>query len=288
MTMTWCARVRTALGRRLPGGGIVPALCGLLLALVACKDEPPAGPSVGTNSNWLRACTTSAECGDLPACECGACTAPCADDGECDAIEDARCALGQDPAAWAECESRSPQLAAGLCLPRCDPGSCGDGQACVSGACVLAPLPEVPFCADVMDWDGGVRTREEDLLALLQDRRVAGGAACPEGAAAPAPALRFDPRLVCAARVWAREIDESGDAAAQDSQGRDGGDRVRAAGYSPRQWWESYTFDTSSAARTLDVMLSDGASCARLTDPLYTDVGVGGFGDTLVVTIATQ
>jgi hypothetical protein len=277
------ARMRAVAIRRLPG-----ALCGLLLALGACKDEPPAGPSVGTNSNWLRACSTSAECGDLPACECGACTARCANDGECGAIEDARCALGEvDPAAWAECESRTPQLASGLCLPRCDPGSCGDGQACVSSACVLTPLPELPFCDGVAEWDGGARTREEELLALLQNLRVA-GASCPEGETVPAPALRFDPRLVCAARVWASDIDDSGESGRLDSQGRTGGDRVMAAGYSPRQWWESFAYDVPSAERALQVMLADGASCARLTDALYTDVGVGGIGDTLVVTIATE
>jgi hypothetical protein len=287
MTMEPCARVRAASIRRLTSGG-AGALCCLLLVIGACKDDPPAGPSVGTNSNWLRACSTSAECGDLPTCECGACTAPCADDGECDGIEDARCARVDDPAAWAECESRAPELTGGLCLPRCDPGSCGDGQACVSGACVLAPLPEVAFCAGVADWDGGARTREEELLALLQDLRVAGGAACTGGDAPPAPALRFDPRLVCAARVWASEIEESGDAAPQDSQGRTGGDRVRAAGYVPRMWWESYAFDTTSAERALDVMLGDGASCAQLTDPVYTDIGVGSIGDTLVVTVATE
>jgi hypothetical protein len=264
------------------------ALCGLLLALSACKDEPPAGPSVGTNSNWLRACSTSTECGDLPACECGACTARCTDDGECDGIEDARCALGEDPAAWAECESRSPQLAAGLCLPRCDPGSCGDGQACVSGACVLAPLPAQPFCADVADPDGGDRTREEELLALLQDLRVAGGAPCPGGAAAPAPALRFDPRLVCAARVWARELAETQDPAAQDSAGRTGGDRIMAAGYAPRMWWESYALDAPSAVRALELMTDDAGSCGRLTDPVFTDVGIGSAGATLVVSIATE
>lgn len=283
--MSPCAPERAVATRRLLG-----AACGLLLALCACKDAQPDGPSVGTNSNWLRACSSADECGELPACECGACTARCANDGECSAIEDARCALGADPAAWAECQSRSPELAGGLCLPRCDPGSCGDGQACVSGACVLAPLPATPFCADVAGWDAGARTREEELLALLQTLRTSGGARCAGSAAAnPAPALRFDPRLVCAARVWARDIDATRTPGPQDSQGRTTEERMMAAGYTARLWGDSFAVDANSAAHALELMMAgDSGSCARLTDADYTDVGVGGIGDTLVITIGAE
>jgi hypothetical protein len=268
------------------------ALCAALLGVGACKDEPPAGPSVGTNSNWLRACASRDECGDLPACECGACTARCTGDDECAAIDDARCALGADPAAWAECESRSPALSAGLCLPRCDPGSCGDGQACVSGACVLAPLPEVAFCADAAAADAGLRTREEELLALLQALRTTGDSRCPAGdapGASAVPALRYDARLVCAARVLARDLDATRDPGLMDSQGRTTPQRLMAAGYTPRSWGESFALDARSAAHALELMLSgDSGACARLRDADNGDVGVGGFGDTLVVTIGGE
>ena len=57
--------------------------CALGGTLASCKQEPNE-PSVGTNSNWLRACVADAECSGTPTCECGACTLPCDRDTDCD------------------------------------------------------------------------------------------------------------------------------------------------------------------------------------------------------------
>jgi len=263
----------------------------MALALCGCGDPPPASPSVGTNSNWLRACATADQCGsdDLPACECGACTRGCAVDADCSQLEDARCALDADPAAWAECGSRAPSFGSGICLPRCRPGSCDDGQACVAGACVLAPLPEGPFCAAVAAQDAALRAREEALLVLVQDMRAAGGVTCgATPASSPSPALRFDVRLVCAARVWAADIERTGTPSVTDSEGRTGEDRLFEAGYTARSWGDSFAVDATDAAHALTLMLADDDSCQRLTDAAYTDVGVGSAGQTLVVSIGAE
>jgi hypothetical protein len=262
----------------------------LALALCGCGDPRPAAPSVGTNSNWLRACATADQCDDdLPECECGACTRACAVDADCGELEDARCALDADPAAWAACESRAPSFGSGICLPRCQPGSCDDGQACVASACVLAPLPDLPFCAAVAAQDAALRAREEELLVLVQGMRAAGGVTCGTApASTAAPALRFDARLVCAARVWAADIERTGAASGTDSEGRTGEDRLFEAGYTARAWGDSFAVDATDAARALTLMLADDDSCQRLTGAAYTDVGVGAAGQTLVVSIGAQ
>lgn len=274
-----------------PWPWLAPAVAALLLVLglSSCGDPPPAGPSVGTNSNWLRACASDDQCGELPACECGACTSVCGRDQDCSDLADARCALGADPAAWAECGSREPAIGTGICLPRCTPGSCDDGQACVSGACVLAPLPDVPFCAAARAWDAERRADEDELIALIQDMRTRGGAVCGSAAASPSsPALRFDPRLLCAARVWALEIERTGAAGPTDSEGRTGQDRLLAAGHSARLWGDSYAVDATSTDRALELMLADADSCRRLNDAAYTDFGVASTGSTYVVSIGAE
>src|SRR6185295_17444044 len=98
-------------------------------------------------SNWLRACAMDAECDDVAMCQCGACTAECSTDADCAALGGAHCASAPDPAVIATCSGDGIGAAAGICLPKCAPGGCKDGQACVHESCVLAQLPDVAFCA---------------------------------------------------------------------------------------------------------------------------------------------
>jgi uncharacterized protein YkwD len=256
--------------------------------LIACGDPEAPGPKVGSNSNWLKACTASAQCDEAPVCECGACTERCNSDADCAGLGDARCALSDDPAARSACGG-ADLAAMGLCLPRCTPGSCQDGQACVGGACVLASLPEVPYCADVRMQDADARAREDRLLELVQSMRAAGGTRCGDAApAAAAPAFRLDPRLICEARAFARELDANGFTSLTDSQGRSPEDRLALVSYRARLWGESFALETASAEGALELMLSQPGPCERLIDPQYVDIGVGSVRDTWLVTIGVE
>jgi hypothetical protein len=261
------------------------ALCSFGLALFACNPER-SEPSVGSNSNWLRACEAVADCGDdAPACVCGACSERCSSDADCEALPGARCALATDPAASASCGSQ----ATGLCLPRCEPGACQDGQVCVAGACVLAALPDAAICDDVRARGVEDRTREDSLLALLETLRSEGGVSCASAAASmPVPSFRVDPRLICTARVLAVDIDANGVLGLNDSMGRSSTDRLSAAGYDPMLWGESFAIDAHSAQAALEYMLAQPDNCTRLTDQRYRDVGAGVAGNTWVVTIASE
>jgi hypothetical protein len=262
----------------------------LACAVTGCQDPAPGGPSVGTNSNWLRACTAETPCSpDLPACTCGACTVLCATDADCDELWDARCALAQDQAAAAACGSGASSLASGICLPRCAPGSCEPDQACVAEACVLAPLPDVPLCAALGSREAAARAREEELLSRLQALRLAGGARCGDaGVAPPAPALRFDTRLTCAARVLAVDVAEGRSRPPADAAGRTIDQRMREAGYAPRLWAEAYALEARSAQHALELMLSHAESCTRLSGAEFADVGVGSADNVLVVTLGVE
>lgn len=259
----------------------------LALALGACQ-EPAGEPSVGTNSNWLRACRSADQCGDLPACRCGACTVECTSDADCDVLGGGHCALAADPAARAACGAQSGE-ARGLCLPRCEPGGCGEGQACVASACVRADLPANDFCAGVSSAAPGQQALEDALLALFSELRTQGGTRCGGGAAAaPAPELRYDPRLVCAARVLAADIAATGVTTLRDSQGRTGRDRMRAAGHAARLWADSFAYDVDTASSALQTMLLDAASCERMTSTDYTEVGVGVSDGVYVISVGSE
>jgi uncharacterized protein YkwD len=254
------------------------------LLLGACSD-PPSTPTVGSNTNWLKACDTNEQCGQPTACHCGTCTAQCSSDADCAALAGARCAAQSEPATWTACQTVQPTF--GICLPRCQPGGCGDGQVCEGGACVLAPVPNSAFCAPVATPSSADRTGEEQLLDGVQAMRAGGGVVC--GSSAPTgvlAALRLDPALLCAARVFAADVAVTpAGTDLVDSQGRNTGDRLTLAGYSGRGWAEAYSLRGPVASDALSAMLADAQICPILTDSRYQDVGVGSSGKAYVITL---
>lgn len=102
-------------------------------SLGACHESSrPIGPSVGSETHWLSTCETDAECGEINACVCGICTAPC-EGAVCGA--GATCLAAGTAGADALCGAL-PATAAGLCAAACA-GGCPAGQTCAAdGICV--------------------------------------------------------------------------------------------------------------------------------------------------------
>lgn len=260
-------------------------VCWLTLLAVSCQD-PAAGPSAGSNSNWLLACDVDSDC-QSGACYCGSCTSECESDADCDALADARCVESAQSAYQTQC--RAASASPGICLPRCEPGSCDDGQACVDGGCVLAALPEAELCAPVAAAASEQRKWEDELLALVNEARAAGGVSCgDEPPSAPADALRLDARLLCAARVFASDLEVTRSRSLVDSAGRNSQDRSAAAGYVSQSWAEALTFRASSPSDSLSIMLADQDSCHGLVAPSNRDVGVAHIGDVDVASLASE
>jgi hypothetical protein len=255
-------------------------------ALFACGEPSAPSPSVGSNSNWLRLCKSDAECGEQLACRCGFCTRECSADAACNMLSDARCVLSDDPAAVSSCTDKTPAPVAGICLPRCDPGSCNDGHACVEGACVATKLPDGAFCNPVAMTSDEQRTLSDQLLALLYARRADGFTCGSNPLSGAAPAFRLDPRLICVARVLAQDLDAgAAPPGIVDALGRDTLERFDLVGYDATQWNESFAVRARSPEDALRLMLNDLASCRRLADASFRDVGVANYGDAYVVTI---
>jgi len=278
----------TQRGLRTPLGRVLRSLIWVLLPAAAC-GSPDRGPTVGSNSNWLQACESNDECGGAIVCRCGVCTADCGGDDDCASYEGTRCAAAADPATWATCQTSQPALGAGICLAQCDPGDCGEQRACVAGACVLAPMPAGGFCAPVSDRSPTDRTNEEAFLDLLQEMRATGGVSCGTGPpTAELPLLRLDLQLLCAARVFAADLEVTRTDSLVDSQGRSSEERMTLAGYAGTIWAEAYGFGSASPADALSRMLTGLESCSGLTDASLADVGVGVSGDAYVVTLGSE
>jgi hypothetical protein len=110
------------------------AILALLVFITSCGSSD--APVSGSQTNWLKLCETSSECGDLE-CFCGTCTVACAGAGECADLEGGACVGPDDVGAIAACDGMLPSRS--LCLPRCDGASCPDGSSCVAGICEPSP-----------------------------------------------------------------------------------------------------------------------------------------------------
>jgi hypothetical protein len=267
------------------------ALVVLLLVLLGCqllgcqKDTEMPGPSVGSNSNWLTSCGGPVDCSapEIPECACGVCTLECMTDDDCGALENARCAPETHAASRSLCATAA--MSTGICLPRCEPGACGEGQACVNGACVTSDVDNA-FCDEALP-DEAARTLEDELLALANQRRTAGNLACPGAdASMPQAELRFDPALSCAARTLAKHLATSGAPGVEDAEGRAADERAQLAGYAATFWYEGFAVDATSAENALSLILTDDGACAALADAQYLDIGVGNSAGAFSVIVA--
>src|SRR5690242_1656874 len=181
----------------------------LWLALLTGCGQPSSTQKLGTNSNWFVSCEDDAVCSGATTCQCTRCTQGCSVDADCAALDGARCAPGVSAAARSQCDT---DAADGICLPGCEPGACPDDQACVDGSCVSCAVPAGDLCAPVGSATQTDRALEDELFALVQAERAAGGVTCGSNAPSdPADsALRASGSLRCAARLLAADIDASG------------------------------------------------------------------------------
>ena len=111
----------------------IPSLILILLCVAIASCSPDPSPQTGSQTNWLRACQTNADCGEQ-SCRCGVCTSPCDSDNTCDNLPGATCVTAKDPGVVAMCNGAEASAPA-LCLPHCSDGLCSKDQVCVAGLC---------------------------------------------------------------------------------------------------------------------------------------------------------
>jgi len=155
--------------------------CAVLMLLAATTLLPAACSSetYNKNTNWLVACSSSAECGDA-SCVCGICTKSCSASEAC-AANAGLCS--SDFAASTQCSVATPAL----CLAACTVASdCDAGHTCVAGSCVVdasdtcAAHPNALACSGFDEpapagWTASIRTG--GTLGTVADPRLAGASA---------------------------------------------------------------------------------------------------------------
>jgi hypothetical protein len=118
------------------------------------------------------------------------------------------------------------------------------------------------------------------------------GGACEQTDGGTTPAqvvgeLRLDVRLMCAARVFAADLDTNPNDTLIDSGGRETPERLDLAGYAPRDWGEAFAY-AADPATAFNFMASGERTCPVLFSESLSDVGVGCVRDACVITLAAE
>jgi hypothetical protein len=136
-------------------GGWVLALLAACFVAVSCSGGS-GSPNAGSNTNWLRTCEASEECGAGLECVCGVCTIACASDQECLGRDEAAMCVATDDASLADaCTTADLDRARRICVLACerdaDCAGAGEARTCEAGRCVGGPAEPI----DLVGGEGG-------------------------------------------------------------------------------------------------------------------------------------
>ncbi len=163
-------------------------------------------------------------------------------------------------------------VATALVLPCCD-GEGGGGEPTDT---TPAELPALEPCDAVRDWNADLVHLEQEMLEALEAHRAQGQSCGGRGSFSPAPRLRLNGALTCAARLHALDMAEQGFVEHEGSDGSTLWDRIRAAGYGFATADEVIAVADLPPEDILNtIWMPREGSCAAVSASSYIDVGLG-------------
>ncbi|HET6585816.1 MAG TPA: CAP domain-containing protein [Nannocystaceae bacterium] len=137
-------------------------------------------------------------------------------------------------------------------------------------------LPDVEFCADVIDWRAGSIALEHELFDAIAAARAESHDCGGLGRAAPSAPLVHDGALRCAARAHALDMQTREYFGHDDPDGRLPWHRIADAGYSSVLATEVIAQgDVDPRALVDELWLRSDAHCGALLASEWIDVGIG-------------
>lgn len=134
----------------------------------------------------------------------------------------------------------------------------------------------VPYCDPAKDWDAGWRQLEEDVLAIVNQKRAQGADCGSEGNFGPAGPLTMDPALRCAARVHSKDMADRDFFDHDNPDGESPWDRMGKAGYGQyTNAGENIAAGSPTADGTMDQWMNSDGHCANIMNPDFEHIGVG-------------
>ncbi|TPV95081.1 MAG: CAP domain-containing protein [Myxococcales bacterium FL481] len=136
-------------------------------------------------------------------------------------------------------------------------------------------VPDNAYCEPVSDWSAERMELEQEVLAIVNQRRAEGANCGSAGDFDPAGPLRMQGRLRCAARAHSLDMAERDYFDHYDPEGDGPSERLAAAGYQGRTWGENIAGGNATAAATMQQWMDSDGHCANVMNPQFTELGVG-------------
>lgn len=134
----------------------------------------------------------------------------------------------------------------------------------------------VPYCDPAKPWDPAWKKLEEDVLAIVNEKRAQGADCHSEGMFGPAGPLAMNPALRCAARMHSKDMVDRNFFSHTNPDGELPWDRMKKAGYGPyTNAGENIAAGSATAAGTMDQWMNSDGHCANIMNPDFKEIGVG-------------
>jgi uncharacterized protein YkwD len=144
----------------------------------------------------------------------------------------------------------------------------------IPGESVQAAVLPV-YCDDVLTWSYTWTEYENQVLALVNQRRAA-GATCGTQYKPPAPALSFNENLRCAARKHSKDMGTKNFFSHTGSNGSTFSQRITSAGYTAwRYLGENISAGHTTPASVVNAWMASAGHCNNIMNPNYKHLGVG-------------
>lgn len=134
--------------------------------------------------------------------------------------------------------------------------------------------PDNDYCAAVEDWDADWAAFEQQVVALVNQRRSE-GAVCGGTEFAAAGPLEMEGSLRCAARNHAQDMAVRGFFDHTNPDGDGPGPRIEYAEYDGRGWGENIAFGYPSPQAVVDGWMDSPGHCSNIMNDSFTQTGVG-------------
>jgi len=134
--------------------------------------------------------------------------------------------------------------------------------------------PDNEYCTAVEDWNVGWTEFEQQVVALVNQRRSE-GAVCGGTEFAPADPLEVEGSLRCAARNHALDMAVRGFFDHTNPDGDGAGERIGFAEYVARGWGENIAFGYPSPQAVVDGWMDSPGHCSNIMNESFTQIGVG-------------
>jgi len=144
------------------------------------------------------------------------------------------------------------------------------------------------YCAATNGWDSSYSDLEKDVLKIVNQRRSEGANCGSKGTFDPAPALKMNDELRCAARVHSLDMVERDYFDHTNPDGDGPAYRVDQAEYDWRTWGENIAAGSSDAEGTMQQWMNSDGHCANIMNPAFEELGVGYYPGTQYGHVWTQ